>query len=327
VTTLLLCVVLAGVSLATACVSPASSVDDAANAGTASAPATAVVTAGTAPRTCAEQGTFRYATPPGVDPSLTSLDVYQPTAQQAGCGDRPLVVWIHGGGWTGGDKTEYMPDKVRLFTDAGDVFASINYRLTDKTAVPPAPRWPVHDQDAADAIAWLVAHAGALGVDPTRIAVIGHSAGGGITSAVATDARYLGASSLPLTTIRCAGSLDGEGYDITAGATTADPAVQQGYRNAFGTDPAAWQAASPIVHVAPGKGIPSFFVAARGDAWRLGQHQAFIAALRAAAVPTTVLDASSLQHADLSVDLGAPDDTVLTPAVMSFLSGCLGSAA
>ena len=274
---------------------------------------------------CGSMRTFAYAAPPDVDPNLTSLDVYTPPAGDDGCGGRPIVVWVHGGGWTSGDKSEFMADKVSLFNGAGYVFASINYRLTDKSLQPPAPQYPVHDQDSADAVAWLIRHADAIGGDPSRIAVFGHSAGGGIVSAIATDDQYLGHDGVPLTALTCVGSMDGEGYDIVAGATTTPPEVQAGYRNVFGTDPNVWTEASPIRHVASGKGIPPFFVAARGVDWRLTAHLAFIDALRTAGVATTVLDATSLEHADLTTQVGAPGDTLVTPALMTFVADCFDS--
>ena len=271
---------------------------------------------------CGAKKTFAYASHPGVDPNLTSLDVYTPPADEHGCSGKPLVVWIHGGGWSEGDKTEYMTDKIPLFNGAGYVFASINYRLTDKTLPTPAPQYPVHDQDSADAVAWLIQRAGELGIDASRVALLGHSAGGGIVAGLATDDQYLGHSKLPLTTVTCVGSMDGEGYDIVAGASDSPPEVQTGYRKVFTSDPATWEKASPIRHVAAGKGIPRFFVAAPGGDWRLAQHIAFIEALRKAGVPTTVLDVTALEHADLATDVGAPGDTLVTPALMDFLGGC-----
>ena len=271
---------------------------------------------------CASMQTFAYESLPGVDPNSTSLDVYTPPATDGSCVDRPLVIWVHGGGWAGGDKSEYMEDKVPLFNGAGFVFASVNYRLTDDSLASPTPQYPVHDDDTADAVAWLVEHAAQLGVDPSRVAVLGHSAGGGITAAITTDEQYLGRNGLPLTTVRCAGSMDGEGYDVTAGATTSPPEWQPTYFAAFGTDPAVWAEASPINHVAAGTGIPDYFIAARGVDWRVEQHLAFIAALREAGVPITVLDSRELEHADLTTLVGSPDDTIVTPALMDFLDGC-----
>ncbi len=274
------------------------------------------------PVACGTKTTFPYEAMSGIDPNVLSLDVYTPPAVEGSCTDRPLVVWVHGGGWAGGDKAEFMEHKVPLFTGAGYVFASVNYRLTDTTLTPPSPQYPVHDDDAAASIAWLIDNAAALGIDPDRVAVLGHSAGGGVTAAIATDDRYLGAHGLPLEAITCAASMDGEGYDITAGATLSPPEWQPTYTNAFGTDPDVWAEASPIRHVAPGKGIPDYFIAARGIDWRLDQHIEFIAALEEAGVPVVVLDSRALEHADLTILVGDPADTVVTPALMEFLGGC-----
>lgn len=274
---------------------------------------------------CATKSTVQYSQIPGVDPNLTSLDIFTPAAEAGSCEARPLVVWIHGGGWYEGDRSEYMDDKIALFNGAGFVFATINYRLTDTTAVPAEPQYPVHNLDAADAVSWLTKHADAYGIDADRIAVLGHSAGGGITAAISTDERFLGRNGLPLRAIRCAGSMDGEGYDIVAGATSSDAFVSGSYRNVFGTDPAVWAEASPIRHVSSGKGIPRFFIAARGVDWRMDQHNAFIAALDAAGVSVTVLDVSTLSHADLTTQIGRPDDMIVTPALLDFLGGCFSN--
>jgi acetyl esterase/lipase len=274
---------------------------------------------------CGGKTTQQYAVYEGVDANLNSLDVWRPPAGKDGCSNRPLVVWIHGGGWTGGDKVDYIPDKVRLFTEAGYVFASVNYRLTDVALDPPKPAYPVHNKDAADAIAWLVAHGPELGVDLSRIAVLGYSAGGGILGAITTDASYLGAHGLKLDSIRCAADIDGEGFDVPYGATHPDPHVHTSYTNIFGHDPATWKAASPMTHIAAGKGIPDYFVAARGPEGRMYEHNEFINALGAAGVPVTVFDAQALDHETVSAYIGKPGDTTITPPLTDFLKQCFAT--
>jgi dienelactone hydrolase len=141
----------------------------------------------------------------GVRRALT-LDVHQPAGDTATT--RPAVVWIHGGYFTRGSKEDY-PDVWRQFARAGYVTASINYRL-DPTIPESAAdivaanrlddyfhevRDAQHDAQAA--IRWLRANAAAFRVDPARIAVAGHSAGGIITNAVAFNEEDPGSSGNP----------------------------------------------------------------------------------------------------------------------------------
>ena len=89
---------------------------------------------------------------------------------------RPGVLFIHGGGFTGGDKAEYRSASVSAdLARAGYVVVSCNYLLgpKDKEGV-----WPRNIADCRDAVRWMRANADALGLDPNRIAVAGGSAGG-----------------------------------------------------------------------------------------------------------------------------------------------------
>ena len=89
---------------------------------------------------------------------------------------RPGVLFIHGGGFTGGDKAEYRSASVSAdLARAGYVVVSCNYVLgpKDKPGV-----WPRNIADCREAVRWMRANADALGLDPDRIAVAGGSAGG-----------------------------------------------------------------------------------------------------------------------------------------------------
>jgi hypothetical protein len=141
-------------------------------------------------------------------------------------------------------------------------------------------------------------------------------------AAVATDEQFLGDHDLGLDALRCAASMDGEGYDVVAGATESPGDWKLTYTDAFGTDPDVWAEASPLGHVAAQKSIAEFFVAVRGSEWRLGQHLVFVDALIGAGVPVTTLDASPVEHIDLTALVGAPGDALVTPAVQAFLDGC-----
>jgi acetyl esterase/lipase len=87
-----------------------------------------------------------------------------------GDGPRPLLVYIHGGGWTGGDKQQNT-DHYRPFLERGISCAAINYRLTPEFPLPA----PVHD--AARAIQFLRTKAKDWNIDTRHIALTGGSAG------------------------------------------------------------------------------------------------------------------------------------------------------
>ena len=93
------------------------------------------------------------------------LDIYSPTNKVA---NAPLIIWIHGGAWHGGSKEN--PPKQLL--EKGYFLASIDYRLSTEAPFPAM----VHDIKAA--VRYLREHAAEYGIDPSRIGVLGDSAGG-----------------------------------------------------------------------------------------------------------------------------------------------------
>jgi len=102
------------------------------------------------------------------------FDLYLPDGPDRS--DRPAVVFIHGGGFTGGDKAEYRSASVSAdLARAGYVVVSCNYVLGPKTK---EGVWPQNIADCREAVRWVRGHAKELGVNPDRIAVAGGSAGG-----------------------------------------------------------------------------------------------------------------------------------------------------
>lgn len=84
---------------------------------------------------------------------------------------RPALVFFHGGGWTGGNPS-VMNDQAAHYTSKGLVCFLVEYRLIDARATP-----EVCMTDAKSAMRWVRGHADELGVDPSRIAAAGGSAG------------------------------------------------------------------------------------------------------------------------------------------------------
>jgi len=87
----------------------------------------------------------------------------------------PLVVFIHGGGFRGGDKSAHNPSLLKACLDSCISYASINYRLSGV-----AP-YPAQMQDAARAIQFMRAKAAEWNIDSKRLACTGGSAGAGIS--------------------------------------------------------------------------------------------------------------------------------------------------
>ena len=105
------------------------------------------------------------------------LHVFNPEGHNA-TDQRPAMVFFHGGGWTSGTPASIYP-QCEYLASRGMVAISVEYRLISKHRT--TPRECV--QDAKSAIRWVRQHADELGVDPTRIAAGGPSAGGHIAAA------------------------------------------------------------------------------------------------------------------------------------------------
>ncbi len=105
---------------------------------------------------------------------------------RAGSRERGAILHIHGGGYVSGNATALAPTYRRLAYELDCVIASVDYRLAPET------RFPGAIEDCYAALAWLVGEAAALGVDRSRIGVMGESAGGGLAASLALLARDRG---------------------------------------------------------------------------------------------------------------------------------------
>ena len=106
------------------------------------------------------------------------LDVYRP-ATPPDDSPRPAVVQVHGGGWISGSRTEQGIPLLNHLAANGWVGFNVDYRLSPRATLPD------HVIDVKRAIAWVRANAEELGVDPTRVALTGGSAGGHLAALAA----------------------------------------------------------------------------------------------------------------------------------------------
>jgi acetyl esterase/lipase len=159
-----------------------------------------------------------YGSAPDADgnPVDLKLDLYQPTGDSAA--KRPALVWVHGGGFTMGDKSSGR-GRVTFFARLGYVAVSINYRLLspDGCGGNPNPT-PVcqnaaleAQHDAQAAVRWLRANAATYRIDTSRIAMAGASAGAVTSVLAATHSEDPGTSGNPgfASDIRAAVSVSG----------------------------------------------------------------------------------------------------------------------
>ncbi|OAV43943.1 alpha/beta hydrolase [Lewinella sp. 4G2] len=263
------------------------------------------------------QTTIQYGQ--AADPNLVSLDLYYSSAFEA---LKPVVVYVHGGAWVTGDKANNISDKVDLFREEDYLFASVNYRLS------PFPfeldndariKYPVHNNDVAEAIAWIHENVADFGGDPDRIVLMGHSAGAQLISLLATRREFLEDAGVPFSAIRGAISVDTEGYDVRERiVNNADL-----YRNAFGDDPAVHAAASPLLNVMAGLEYPQFLVLTRGTVARQQRATDFHTALRNAGVESELFTTVAYTHEGINEAIGQRGEAIVTPEIVRFVADCV----
>jgi len=237
------------------------------------------------------------------------LDVYRPKEGK----NLPVVVFVHGGEWTKGDKAE-VSYKPKFFTENGVVFVSTNYRLY------PTAKFPAHADDLAAAVRWVVDHIAEYGGDPKKVALMGHSAGCHLVTLVALDHQYLAKVKLTPGDLRGVVAWSGGAYDLVAKVAEGG-SYKEHIQNAFGPDEAAWRAASPVTHAKNGGTAPPFLFAAHEEgnpAYKAATHLAGL--IRDAKGKAEVVVLKDRTHQTANHLLGAPGDE--TGAIfLGFLRG------
>jgi acetyl esterase/lipase len=215
------------------------------------------------------------------DNPYQKLDVFAP----AGAVRAPVVLFVHGGTWMGGDKDFFglYRSVGRFLARHGVVAVLPNYRLA------PLNPHPAQVQDIARAYAWARAHAAEYGGDPDRIFLCGHSAGGHLAALLALDEGLWNDPATDLTpadraslrgvitvsgvyripeaeeAMTMLGDLvEGLGAGRSVVATAVLPALLRRTKSVnpfllvFGGDPKVRRQASPLAHVR--KGLPPFLI-------------------------------------------------------------------
>ena len=156
------------------------------------------------------------------------MDLYEPAS--ASEVPAPVVIFFYGGSWQGGEKSDYLFVADAL-TSKGFIAIIADYRVY------PEVKFPAFVEDGALVVRWARDHVGDWRGDPSRIYVMGHSAGAHIAALLALDPRYLSAVGLDRSVIRAMVGLAGP-YDFL-------PFHSETLRTLFGP-PDGWAQTQPI---------------------------------------------------------------------------------
>lgn len=247
----------------------------------------------------ANGGEVRRDLPYGPHPAQR-YDLYLPAAAH----QAPIIFMVHGGGWRTGDKASasVVDNKVAHWLRRGYALVSTNYRLL------PAADPLEQARDVAAAFTEVQRQAPGWGGDPARMVLMGHSAGAHLVSLLASDARL----AQGVTPWLGAVALDSAAFDIPRIMNQPHFAL---YDDAFGRDPAFWQAASPLLQLQRGA-KPLLAVCSTRRAEACAQADAFARKAEVLGVSVTVLR-QDLSHRQINQALGK--DPAYTAAVDAFL--------
>jgi acetyl esterase/lipase len=244
------------------------------------------------------------------------LDVYRPSGPVPP-GGRPAVLAIHGGGWRGGSKREFGWH-VALLAQHGFVVVALDYQLSR----PGAPSWPANLEDLRAALRWVRLHAREHGVDPTRIAALGASAGGHLAALLGTWPEFSGARA---SADRIKAVVDFYGpadllaleKDRPLSAIPVELMIGAGPEE----EPERFRDASPLTHVSPDD-PPMLLIHGLDDEHvPVSQSQALDDALGKASVAHELILVEQARHGFL-FNAGGRD---LLPPIVAFLKTTLGA--
>ena len=251
--------------------------------------------------------------PPGItilrdvhygDGARETFDVYAP----ANAHGAPVIFMVHGGAWRFGDKSArgVVQNKVAHWVPRGVIVVSVDYPMLPET--PPLQQ----AREVGMALAAAQRDAPRWGGDPHKFVLMGHSAGAHLVALLSAEPSLATSQgALPwLGTV----ALDSAAYNV---ATLMQSRHLGLYDRAFGSDPAAWAAVSPIAQLHTGI-APFLAVCSSRRPDSCSQAQAFAAKARALGTQVEVLP-EDLSHEEINATLGEP--TAYTAEVDRFLAG------
>ncbi len=217
-----------------------------------------------------------------------ALDVWRPAGRATA--PRPVIIFFYGGGWSSGTRHGYG-FAARALAARGFVVV-----LPDVRKVPDV-RFPAFLQDGADAVRWARDHVAALGGDPERIAIMGHSSGAYTVAMLALDTQWLRQAGVDPRVVRAAVGLSGP-YDFYPFDARSAAEAMRGAPDPRLTQPIRFvHAGAPPMLLATGEA---------DDTVRPRNAIALAAALRAVGAPVVLRQYPGIGHAAVVMALSRP---------------------
>jgi acetyl esterase/lipase len=226
------------------------------------------------------------------------LDIWRRADLPADAG-APVLVQVHGGAWTMGEKRGQAHPLMAHLAERGWVCVTINYRLS------PRARWPDHIVDVKRALAWTKANIAEHGGDPSFVVITGGSAGGHLSALAALTPDVAGfqpgfedADTSVAAAVPFYGVYDFTNRDGSAGRGLVPFLERRVMHSRLADNRAAWEGASPMSHVGPD--APPFFVlhGTNDVLVPVEQARSFVRALRAVSRnPVVHAELPRAQHA------------------------------
>jgi arylformamidase len=228
-----------------------------------------------------------------------------------GRGRAPLIVYLHGGGWSAGSpKDGSRGAQADHFTSRGFAYATVAYRYV--------PAVTVEQQlaDVARAVAFLRRQPG---VDRDRIVLVGHSSGAHMAALLGSDPSYLAATKVPFAALRAVILLDPAVLDVPPlMASGSGGTIDRYFRPAFGDDPARQSALSPMKHSAAPNAAAWLVLHDANNGFAAMQSGDFAAGLIGVGAVARVEAVPGTTHMRLNNEIGAEGDRA-TALIDTFL--------
>jgi acetyl esterase/lipase len=219
----------------------------------------------------------------------------------------PIVIYIPGGGFSGGDKRQdqtFFRNIGRFFASKGMVCITANYRLS------PEVSWPAGSQDLAALVAHVKSHAATFGGDAQRIVIFGHSAGAAHVASYVFDPDLRGHEEV-------AGAILASGlYVLRSEEMRPNVALY------FGEDESTFERRSALSHV-PGTSVPVLLSVAQFDPVSLATptFELAIALTKRDGAPPPVLRLDDHNHFSCICGIGTKDER-FSGALLAFIASC-----